>query len=30
MLWAWVLLLPAGFSFAKMIEHWQVAVAPSD
>lgn len=29
-LWAWALLLPAGFSFVKLAEHWQVALAPGD
>ena len=29
-LWGWALLLPAGFSFAKLAEHWQVALTPAD
>jgi hypothetical protein len=29
-LWGWALLLPAGFSFAKLIEHWDAATPSSD
>lgn len=28
-LWAWALVVPAGLSFAKFIEHWQVTVPTS-
>ncbi len=29
-LWGWALLLPAGLSFAKLVEHWDAATPPSD
>jgi hypothetical protein len=29
-LWAWALLVPAGLSFAKFIEHWQASVPTSE